>query len=203
MTASWRPARSLTVLQDQINQAYPHRSKVADGMIGDARHQAEPSSDHNPALYRGEWVVCAFDITHDPAHGVNIGTLADTLARSRDPRIKYMIVNGLILDTRPQFNPWKWVSYQGSSAHREHLHVSVLLNRCDNTAAWDIGTVERTSDMPLTPGEIQTIAQAVWDRLSDDDDADPNTPSVTIGQEIKNMNAKLNTILKRLPAQPN
>jgi hypothetical protein len=66
------------VLRDEVNAAYPHRGTASDGMIGDARHQAEngphgpgSGSDHNGWVrLAGVGVVRAFDITNDPALGL-------------------------------------------------------------------------------------------------------------------------------------
>lgn len=131
---TWRLAKSLEVLRNQINEAYPNRSKASDGTIGDPNHQAEGSgSDHNP---NRAGVVCAFDITHDPANGVDIDKLSDALADSRDPRIKYLIANSLILV--PADYGWKWVTYTGSNPHTSHLHVSVY-GDYDDQSNWNIG----------------------------------------------------------------
>lgn len=129
---SWRPAKSLEKLRAQINDAYPNRSKASDGMIGDTAH-ASTMSDHNP---NSQGVVTAFDITHDPAHGLDIGELSDTLNASRDPRIKYLIANGLILV--PDDYGWdNWQPYSGADPHTNHLHVSVY-GDYDNTSDWNI-----------------------------------------------------------------
>src|SRR5690242_20433544 len=97
---AWRVARSLLTLRDQFNAKFPGRNKASDGTIGDPNHQGT-DSDHNP-WYGG--IVTAIDVTHDPASGVDIDRITDELQASRDPRIKYVIANGLIMDTRPQFN---------------------------------------------------------------------------------------------------
>jgi len=82
---SWRLAKSLITLINQVDAQFPIRDRSSDGTIGDARHQAE-KSDHNPDR---EGVVRALDITHDPAHGVDTYKLAENQRIARDPRIKY------------------------------------------------------------------------------------------------------------------
>ncbi len=39
---------SLARLRTEFNQLNPGRDKASDGWIGDAEHQANPTSDHNP-----------------------------------------------------------------------------------------------------------------------------------------------------------
>lgn len=133
---AWRVARSLLTLRDQIDARFPHRSRVSDGYIGDANHQ-NTNSDHNP--WYGPGIVTAADWTHDPRNGFDIDRFTDELAASRDPRIKYIIANGLILDSRPQYNPWRWMPYYGSNPHTSHVHLSVVASpACDNAAAWNV-----------------------------------------------------------------
>jgi len=133
---AWRVARSLIVLRDQIDAAFPNRSRVSDGYIGDAAHQSS-DSDHNP--WYGPGIVTAADWTHDPAHGFDIDKFTDQLQAGRDPRIKYVIANGWIMDSRPQFSPWQWVRYYGSNPHTSHVHVSVVASpACDDMTRWNV-----------------------------------------------------------------
>lgn len=132
----WRVARSLLVLRDQINSAYPNRSRVSDGFIGDDNHAAT-WSDHNP--WYGPGIVTAGDFTHDPRNGFDIDRFTDQLRDTRDFRIKYVIANGWIMDSRPQFNPWEWVRYYGDNPHTSHVHISVVAApACDDTRPWNV-----------------------------------------------------------------
>ncbi|MGY1623844.1 peptidoglycan-binding protein [Geodermatophilus sp. SYSU D00965] len=131
---SWRVARSLETFRAQLDAACPSRDKRSDGSIGDAAHAAR-TSDHNP--WYGPGIVTARDFTHDPAGGVDIGVVTDQLVQTRDPRIKYVIANGLILDSRPGNQPWTWVPYRGPNPHRHHFHLSVVASPlCDDPAPW-------------------------------------------------------------------
>lgn len=146
----WRVARSLDVLLGQINARYPGRSKASDGAIGDAAH-ASSDSDHNP--WYGPGIVTARDYTHDPAAGFDIDAFTDELAASRDPRIKYVIANGWILDTRPGFNPWRWVRYNGDNPHTSHVHVSVVAApACDDPRPWNIPSLGVAAPAPAPGG---------------------------------------------------
>jgi hypothetical protein len=135
---SWRLANSLITLRSQINAAYPNRNKASDGTIGDAAHAAS-ISDHNP---NSAGVVTAFDITHDPAHGLDIWPLANAL--SPDPRVKYLIAN------RKVYIDGRWQNYTGVDPHTNHVHVSVSSNNYDNAALWQIGE----NDMAATKEQL-------------------------------------------------
>jgi hypothetical protein len=143
---TWRVAQSLLVLRDQLNAAYPGRNKASDGTIGDEEHQKEVS-DHNPdddvdgdGVGEGPGVddiVRALDVTHDPAHGLDIDQLSDALIGSRDPRISYVIANRLI--SGPNYG-WAWADYDGDDPHENHLHLSVVGDaRADDARQWNIG----------------------------------------------------------------
>jgi hypothetical protein len=154
----WRVARSLDQLLAQLNALAPNRSRVSDGSIGDAGHQAQGSaSDHNP-WYLGE-VVTARDFTHDPAGGLDCNKLAAALTASRDLRIKYIIWQGRIWDSRQEFNPGTW---QPSSGHYQHLHLSVMANAlADDPRPWSLpGLTPEEDDMPTA----EEVANAVWNR---------------------------------------
>ncbi|ETT25272.1 phage tail fiber protein [Rhodococcus aetherivorans] len=156
---AWRVANSLVRLRDQVNAAYPHRSKASDGTIGDPAHQAEGSgSDHNPNRHG---VVCAFDITHDPANGLDIVALAEALASSRDPRIKYLIRNRQIMV--PADYGWRWVAYSGSNPHTSHLHVSVHGNY-DDASNWNINAAASAGDEEMSPEVIDLAWQIGFNR---------------------------------------
>lgn len=113
-----RLANSLTRLRDQINAKYPNRNKASDGWIGDQAHQAS-ASDHNP---NGAGVVCALDVTNDPANGVDIHAIADRIRINRHPDLKYIISNSRIAGA---WTGWQWTPYTGSNPHDKHAHFSV------------------------------------------------------------------------------
>ena len=152
---AWRVARSLLTLRDQIDAAFPNRNRASDGTIGDTNHQ-NTTSDHNP--WYGPGIVTALDITHDPANGMDIDKFTDQLAASRDPRIKYLIANALILDSRPQYNPWKWMPYNGSNPHRSHVHISVMDSPiCDDPSPWNIPMLGGANTPPSRPPNYPTF----------------------------------------------
>lgn len=163
---TWRVARSLDVLLDQLNAAAPGRSKVADGSIGDAAHSAR-TSDHNPDDFN---VVRARDYTHDPQHGADMNVIAESLRQSRDPRIKYVIWAGRLFDTRPQFSPWQWQPYHGANSHHHHMHVSVVGGSvAEQTTPWVLGrpnwTAARVTAFTTT-ADVATYQQQEEDSMA-------------------------------------
>lgn len=144
----WRVGNGLNKLLDQVNAHAPNRSKVSDGSIGDAAHQAEAcSSQHNSCCVKlnGVWIVRARDFTHDPAGGFDSYAFAELLRLSRDPRIRYVISNRRI--TGPNYG-WVWHAYTGTSdPHTNHAHVSVWDDaaRFDNTADWALWEAQMAS----------------------------------------------------------
>lgn len=156
---SWRVARSLLTLRDQIDEAFPDRDKASDGTIGDADHRTR-DSDHNP--WCDDDVVTALDITHDPEHGVDIDQLTDELQASRDPRIKYVIANGLIMSGDPGPSPWVWRDYDGSNEHTRHFHLSVICGTgMDDTRPWQLPSLQEDDDMALTDEDADRIVDAL------------------------------------------
>lgn len=148
----WRVAKSLLVLRDQVNAAHPLRDKSSDGTIaGDEHHVQNPNSDHEPKNSAGKvdydnGVVCALDITNDPAHGVDSRKLAESLIAARDKRIRYVISRGEIAGDegyaqRNHTQPWTWGPYNGANAHTEHMHVSVNMATADDETSWQLEPV--------------------------------------------------------------
>lgn len=136
---SWRVAKSLLILREQVNAEWPNRRKENDGTIGDAAH-ASRSSDHNPWVKDGAiGVVTAEDITHDPASGCDSYKLAQALLDSRDDRIKYIISNHRIASGNEGPSPWAWRRYTGANPHDHHCHISVKSDKShyDNERLWN------------------------------------------------------------------
>lgn len=125
----WRAMNSLLVLRGQANLIAPNRSTASDGLVGDAAHAAT-TSDHNPHYVAGvgDEIVTALDLTHDPAHGFDSYTFAETLRRNRDPRIKYVISNHRLFSSyaTSSYPAWTWRPYSGTDPHTNHVHISVL-----------------------------------------------------------------------------
>lgn len=145
----WRLAESIRTLRAEVDLVWPKRSKLSDGTIGNASH-ASRSSDHNPWVRdaKGQPVVTAIDITHDPEHGVDAPTLAEhfrAMGKAGDKRIKYVISKRRIAsnsfsaaDRAKGRKPWEWWPYTGINAHLHHVHLSVssVQKDYDSVAPW-------------------------------------------------------------------
>jgi peptidoglycan hydrolase-like protein with peptidoglycan-binding domain len=108
-----------------VNKFAPHRRKDSDGSIGDARHQAERTSDHNPYIVlNGVGIVRARDFTHAPETGFDAYAFAEMLRINKDDRIRYIISNKKIASGAGGPSPWVWRPYTGSNPHDHHTHVS-------------------------------------------------------------------------------
>lgn len=177
---SWRPAKSLIQLRDQINQLAPNRSKATDGTIGDASHQSR-DSDHNPWVKDGGiGVVTALDITHDPGTGCDCEQIVQSLLNSRDSRIKYIIWNRRIASSTVQ--PWLWRKYTGPNPHTSHFHLSVKSSKVhyDSQKDWQIDNFEglfRTLELDsprMRGGDVRAVQQKLLelDYLKSEDDVD-------------------------------
>lgn len=153
-----RLAKCLVTLIDDVTQKFPGRNTRNDGTIGDVAHQQRPS-DHNPGIHEGgKGVVTALDITHDPAHGFDAGAFAESLRQNRDPRIKYVIFNGRIFNSKQ--HPWEWRPRgKGPGDHTEHVHVSVLGDAAlfDDTSPWqyDLSGAVMTSRATASPPKLK------------------------------------------------
>lgn len=180
--AAWRLAKSLDVLRSQINSQYPRRSKVSDGTIGDTKHSARVS-DHNP---NEKGVVCALDITHDPANGLNSEALAEALRKSKDPRIKYIISNRKIAASYATggVGAWVWRRYTGANPHDKHCHISVLSDRADNISPWKLPTILDTAAPVVSVAPAPRVAD-----IPKDDDTPRGNPDIWhIQRRLKVMN---------------
>lgn len=159
-----RIAKSLERLRAQINAAYPDRSKVSDGWIGDTKHAAR-ASDHNP---NAAGVVQALDITHDPAHGFDSWRFADMLRQSEDPRLKYVISNGRIFSSST--SPWVWRKYTGANAHAHHVHISVSDDHelYDDAAPWSLTATGLPAPRPppvVVPGITDAVRRSMAKKI--------------------------------------
>lgn len=173
---TWRVARSLDVLLDEINAVAPDRSKASDGSIGDPAHSSR-LSDHNP---NAAGVVRARDFTHDSDGGLDCNVLAPFLADllGEHPALRsgaYVIWNRRII-SRDRIDEG-WRAYTGTNPHDHHLHLSVATDAAgyDSTAAWGWETQgDEMADYAEQLDRIEAAARGVGeslDRLAAAEDA--------------------------------
>lgn len=160
MTCTCAP--SLVAMRHEASRRWPGRSTSSDGCCASAAHTAvNPASDHET----GD----AFDLSHDPAHGVDTWMLAGWLrqrcAEGHETRAAYIISNGRIATAwaKDGAAPWAWRHYTGTNAHAHHMHVS--LNTKDrartraDTSPWFDGWGTPVEDNDMTDAERQTLEQ--------------------------------------------
>jgi hypothetical protein len=162
---AWVVDLGLEKLLEQIDHAAPDRSKASDGSIGDEAHQGT-DSDHNPQTPAPSGnpnnQVDARDITHDPNHNADMGTVSEAIRLSKDKRVSYVIFNRRIYSGKNGPSPWVWRTYDGDNPHDKHMHVSVLDSTHDQTQDWEIGimSAEDTSKAVwLTDGVVRNIPE--------------------------------------------
>jgi hypothetical protein len=102
---------------------WPNRSKISDGIMGDAAHQKR-KSDHNQGN--------AFDVTHDPRVGCDGDVIAAIALR--DPRTKMVIWNRRKWDFERGDKGWK--PYKGENPHTKHCHVSIWDRSRNDKRPW-------------------------------------------------------------------
>lgn len=150
------PATScLKALQDALGR-WPKRSTAADGIMGDAAHQ-QRKSDHNDGN--------AFDLTHDPGHGVDCGLLSGQVIN--DPRVTYVIWNRKIYNRDRAAEGWR--TYDGANPHNHHMHVSIKATSREDLAKWPWSSFIGHVPFPgqsLRQGMISTPVATLQERLS-------------------------------------
>jgi len=102
---------------------WPNRDRSSDGIMGDTAHQ-QRHSDHNDGN--------AFDLTHDPTHGVDCGVLSRLVIN--DNRVTYVISNRQIYNRARVAEGWR--PYTGLNPHNRHMHVSIRAPSRDDLSPW-------------------------------------------------------------------
>lgn len=119
-------APAIRRLRDQVNAAYPKRSKVTDGIWPSAAHTAaSPNSDHEAGN--------AIDITADLG-GADVKVVYDAI--KGDPRVSYLIYSRRIWSHDQGER-----TYAGPNPHTSHMHVSVRETHRADARDWSIGGV--------------------------------------------------------------
>jgi len=132
MALSLNPAPAPAALRAiaDANATWPSRSKISDGILGDAAHLARCTKE---GRCEGHVLGNAVDITHDPANGVDGRTLAELALN--DNRTAYVISNGQIKSRKGPFAGQDWRAYSGNP-HTKHVHVSLDPNMRNEAGPW-------------------------------------------------------------------
>lgn len=151
MSQTWREARSLQTLEDELQEHYPGTTTWE---IGDKAHQ-NTWSDHNP---NGSNVVCAKDILGNA--GLDLRELCAHLVANPHPNLRYVIFDHKIYHRSNDFEP---EDYAGKSGHETHLHASVgngpdgrSITGYDNTVSWGIHRLKGKPSQPTQPSKPST-----------------------------------------------
>lgn len=124
-TRVWYLNRFLTSWRDAVNAKYPKRTKRSDGTIGNAAHQAESFSEHNPDK---DGSVDAWDMDVNLLGSSNdTGSLEELAAIEalkadfeRQPGAQLWIHRGQIANK--DIGGWRRRDYHGANAHMHHVH---------------------------------------------------------------------------------
>lgn len=145
MTIDIVPSPAARAALAQASARWPGRSTAADGIVGDAAHQ-ERTSFHNAYLVMktgaeqygvveaARGMALAFDLTHDPAHGVDSDVVARALVAERHPAVVEAITRGRIWTRQRAAEGFR--HYDGPNRHEHHCHVSIDPHHFDFAGVW-------------------------------------------------------------------
>jgi hypothetical protein len=152
-------AKSLDVLRDEIEAKYPGTTVWT---IGDAAHQSG-YSDHNT---NDSNVVCAIDVKGNA--GMDLGMFVKHLTEDAHTNLRYVIFNRKIYQRK---NGFAAQDYNGSNAHKDHVHVSVgngpdgrSTSGYDSSAPWRIADLGKPSQ-PVKPSKPITEKNRLGDKM--------------------------------------
>jgi peptidoglycan hydrolase-like protein with peptidoglycan-binding domain len=117
----WYASPSLVKLRKEVDARWPARSRISDGVIGDARHAARTGS-HNPVGASGgpkvgtRGAVHAIDIT---SSGIDVDAFLSAVVG--DPRVWYVIHDRRIWS---RTTGWAPRAHTGEP-HTTHIHVNL------------------------------------------------------------------------------
>lgn len=134
--STWVTLADLTSLRAEFNALAPGRDKGADGMVGDAAHQAE-SSDHNPDDTPGSRTPHTDSDNIAEVHALDVDSTGPwpagmTMAKAVAVVVNLMHAMGgraplnyVIWDHHIYEHPaWAKATYTGTDPHTNHAHFS-------------------------------------------------------------------------------
>jgi len=153
---AWRLATSLVVLRDQLDTMAPGRNKASDGSIAGPGHP-QPTR-HLP---NGAGVVCALDVTDDPAGGCAIHSIAERVRLFPHPNLAYVISNSRIASRN---TAWEWHRYNGPNPHDRHAHFAVGVGPdsdarppYDDSTGWNVTITPRTLKRGMSGDDVSGL----------------------------------------------
>jgi hypothetical protein len=181
-----RPDGALLTLRDEVYAVYGRPVRAAEFVTG---YKAPGNFTGHNADANG--IVHAVDLFTDDSGNIpqpQGRALAEQLRQigAATGRFSYLIHDMGEVDVEPmiagQFNGWAWQPYTGSSAHSDHIHVSICdlywgdpapvgPDVYDSTAPWNLGTVIPASGS-TTPiqeddmGTLEAITPEAMDNLA-------------------------------------
>jgi hypothetical protein len=176
------PSRAAEALFAELTRAHPGRRTSSDGTCpGRPHHAYNPSSDHEGDPRLG-LTSCAADVSHDPAHGVDVYELLDEL--KNDPRVKYAIRPNFethvdeIWDNELGDTHWRDAHQRPRNRHEvsgPHGHLSFHHQRAvlDDTSPWlapDHQTTE-PEGLDMNADEVKLIVHAALNEAAEDPDS--------------------------------
>lgn len=189
---------SILKLFAQIDEIGPNRSTASDGTFPSREHHLRnPNSDHEPHSVPGvgSSICTAGDYTHDPRHGADMARVAESLRRSHDPRLKYVIWGNRMFSSYQAHDipAWTWRKYRGE--YHDHLHVSVLdAPIATTTTPWSISMdLDGDIDFTALKYRIRGLLQ-MQDPIHlgvNGADGKPRTEPNILAQEINKINSIL------------
>lgn len=144
--------RSLNLLFDELNAAWPHRDHRTDGWIGDSRH-CPGLSDH---CADSQGRVHAIDIDKD---GIDASFVVGRLTRYAGV-VRYINYNFYQYHVRNEFEPKK---LGGTDPHTSHIHVSIEHTDTARGYSGGYGILVRDPNAPVDIPDLQIIESNLWD----------------------------------------
>lgn len=204
ITYSIAPAASAAL--GQATALWPHRSRASDGLLGDQAHR-QRKSWHNPVDKNGNFknggVVCAFDLTHDPANGCDAHALVRAAVERGDQRISEAISQGRIWTRARASEGWR--EYDGENRHDHHAHVTVAWEHRTDTSPWWVTSAPVNIPRPrpvsqeadVTKDEVREVVQDELAKLYGEP-VDKDKTHVSMAD----LNGKLNKIMVKIGLTP-
>lgn len=125
----WQLAPALIALEAEADRIAPRRRRTSDGSIGDRAH-TNRRSNHNP----DGGFVDAFDLSHDPAGGMDAHAHVRAWVARQDPRLEEVISNRRIWTWARRSEGWR--PYTGANPHTLHAHITVKNSHRHDMSPW-------------------------------------------------------------------